>query len=128
MSLSTKLRQLRDQKGWSQLDVAHQMDISQSAYNKWGSGQSKPTLPNLQKLSEIFEVDFYSLLNEVIPTMDFSNANFDGHSYVVSPIESTINFQSSDLIEKVVANQNDLSNQMRNQNKLLEILIKKINT
>lgn len=126
MSLQKKIYDLRMGKGWSQTDVADQLDVSQPAYNKWETGQTKPTIQNLQKISEIFKVDFYSLLNELLPNIDLSNAKFDGHSYVVGPIDSTINFQSPELIEKVVANQSALSEQMENQNKLIEILIEKL--
>lgn len=125
MSLETKLRKLREQKNWSQMDIAHQLDISQSAYNKWESGQSKPTLNNLQKLAEIFEVDFFDLIKEQIPHADFSNSKFEGNSYVVNPIDSTNNFQSNEVIEKIIANQSSISSLIETQNKLIETLINK---
>lgn len=131
MSLETKLRKVREKKGWSQMDVAHQLDISQSAYNEWEAGQARPTLQNLQKLSEIFEVDFFDLLQEQIPNMDFSNSQFEGNSYVVSPIvvnpvESIIfNFQSQELIDKILDNQQQMTKLMESQSKLIESLLKK---
>lgn len=131
MSLETKLRKLREQKGWSQMDVAHQLDIFQSAYNKWEAGQTKPTLQNLKKIAEIFEVDFYELIQEQIPNVDLSNSKFEGNSYVVNPIvinpmESTIfNFQSQELVDKILDNQNQMAKLMEMQNKLIESLLKK---
>lgn len=131
MSLPTKIRKLREQRGWSQLDIAHRLDVSQAAYNKWESGQSRPTIENLQKLSEVFEVDFFDLLQEQIPNIDFSNSKFDGSSYVVNPIvispnESTVfNFHSQEMIDKIFENQKLLANLVDNQNKLLESLLKK---
>lgn len=130
MGLDTKLRKLREQKGWSQMDVAHQLDISQSAYNKWEAGQAKPTLPNLQKLAEIFEVDFLDLIQEQIPNVDLSNSTFEGNSYVVNPIvinpmESTVfNFQSQELVDKILDNQQQMAKLMESQSKLIETLLK----
>ncbi|OVE61746.1 helix-turn-helix domain-containing protein [Chryseobacterium mucoviscidosis] len=131
MSLETKLRKLREQKGWSQMDIAHQLDISQPAYNKWETGQAKPTLQNLQKIAEIFEVDFFDLIQEQIPNVDLSNSQFEGNSYIVNPIvinptESNIfNFQSQDLIEKILENQEQMAKIIENQSKLIESLLKK---
>ncbi|WP_428069286.1 helix-turn-helix domain-containing protein [Chryseobacterium gambrini] len=131
MSLETKLRKLREQKGWSQMDIAHQLDISQPAYNKWETGQAKPTLQNLQKIAEIFEVDFFDLIQEQMPNIDLSNSQFEGNSYIVSPIvinptESNIfNFQSQDVIEKILENQAQMAKLIESQNKLIESLLKK---
>ncbi|MXS70583.1 helix-turn-helix domain-containing protein [Flavobacteriaceae bacterium W22] len=124
MGLDTKLRKLREQKGWSQMDVAHQLDISQSAYNKWEAGQAKPTLPNLQKLAEIFEVDFLDLVQDQIPNLDLSNAKFEGSSYIVNSFDSTIYIHSQETINKMLENQKEMAKLMESQSKLIETLLK----
>ncbi|GAA4150648.1 hypothetical protein GCM10022217_03800 [Chryseobacterium ginsenosidimutans] len=126
MSLETKLRKLREQKGWSQMDVAHQLDISQSAYNKWEAGQAKPTLQNLQKIAEIFEIDFIDLVQAQIPNIDLSNAKFENSQSLIfdSTIEN-INYSSPELADKILENQQQMAKLMENQNKLIEILLKK---
>ena len=125
MSLETKLRKLREQKGWSQMDVAHQLDISQSAYNKWEAGQAKPTLPNLQKLAEIFEVDFLDLIHVQVPNIDMSNAKFENsQSLIFESTINTINYSSPELINKILDNQKDMAKLMENQSKLIETLLK----
>ncbi|MCU7615207.1 helix-turn-helix domain-containing protein [Chryseobacterium sp. GMJ5] len=123
MSLSEKILKLRTQKGWSQMDVAHQLDISQSAYNKWEAGQAKPTLPNLQKLAEIYEIDFLDLVQAQIPNVDLSNAKFENSSCLA--FDSTINFQSQALIDKILDNQQQMAKLIENQSKLIESLLKK---
>ncbi|CAD7810447.1 hypothetical protein CHRY9390_02180 [Chryseobacterium aquaeductus] len=126
MSLDTKLRKLREQKGWSQMDVAHQLDISQSAYNKWEAEQAKPTLPNLQKLAEIFEVDFLDLIHAQVPNIDMSNAKFENsQSLIFESTINTINYSSPELITKILDNQEQMTKLMENQSKLIEILLKK---
>ncbi len=125
MSLSTKIKRLREQKGWSQLDIAHRMDISQAAYNKWETGQSKPTMENLQKLADILEIDFIDLLQAQVPSIDLSNAKIDGSSYVVNSYDSTINFQPSELINNILDNQKQITKLIENQSKLIDNLLKK---
>lgn len=122
MSLETKLRKLREQKGWSQMDVAHQLGISQSAYNKWEAGQAKPTLPNLQKLAEIFEVDFLDLVQTQILNVDMSNVKFEDSESVI--FESTINTISPELISKILDNQEQMAKLMKSQSRLIESLLK----
>ncbi len=116
---------MRTEKGWSQTDAADFLEVSQPAYNKWETGQGKPTLANLQKISEVFQTDLMDLLKEQIPNLDFSSAKFEGNFYVVNPIDSTINFQSQDILDKIVENQNQLAQLIQNQSSLIEILAKK---
>jgi transcriptional regulator with XRE-family HTH domain len=62
MSLGTKLRELRNEKKLSQTQIAVELDVSQTAYGKWESDQSKPGIDNLLKISEFYELDIYELL------------------------------------------------------------------
>ncbi len=125
MGLDTKLRKLREQKGWSQMDVAHQLDISQSAYNKWEAGQAKPTLQNLKKIAEIFEIDFYDLIKEQIPNLDLSNAKFENSPFfVIESTHNTISYDSPELINKILDNQQQMAKLMESQSKLIETLLK----
>ncbi|WES96052.1 helix-turn-helix transcriptional regulator [Chryseobacterium arthrosphaerae] len=123
MSLGTKLKQLRQNKNWSQADAAYRLDISQPAYNKWETDQTKPNIDKLGKIAEVFETDIYELL-ENISTVNFPNATFEGTSYVVSA-DSTINMQSPEIIESILKNQEQMSKLIEAQNKLIENLLKK---
>ncbi|MDR2237671.1 MAG: helix-turn-helix domain-containing protein [Chryseobacterium sp.] len=123
MSLGTKLKQLRQSKNWSQADTAYRLDISQPAYNKWETDQTKPSIDKLGKIAEVFDTDIYDLL-ENVTTVNFPNAKFEGNSYVVST-DSTINMQSPELIESILKNQEQISKLIESQNKLIESLLKK---
>jgi transcriptional regulator with XRE-family HTH domain len=127
MSLSTKIRRLREQKGWSQMDIAHRLDISQAAYNKWEAGQTKPTMENLQKLAEVFDVDFVDLIQAQVPNIDMSNAKFENssQSLIFESTINTINHSSSELIDKILDNQQQMTKLMESQSKLIENLLKK---
>ncbi|QQQ28360.1 helix-turn-helix domain-containing protein [Chryseobacterium indoltheticum] len=109
------------------MDVAHQLDISQSAYNKWEAGQAKPILPHLQKLAEIFEIDFIDLVQAQMPNIDMSNAKFENsQSLIFESTINTINYSSPELINKIIENQQQMTKLMESQSKLIESLLKKL--
>ena len=122
MTLGTKLRQLRQNKNWSQQEVAHRLDISQPAYNKWETDQAKPNSNNLLRISEIFETDVYDLLDNT--NNDFSNSKFEGTN-IIANTNPTINVQSPELIQTVIDNQTKITQLIESQNKLIEKLINK---
>src|SRR5690606_23606776 len=101
MSLGTKLRHMRTQKNLSQMQVAQELDVSQTAYNKWESDQSKPGIDNLLKISQFYEMDVYELLNESAGDKIFNN-NFYENASVVGRY-STHNHLSERLVEQYEA-------------------------
>lgn len=64
MLLSEKIMQLRKKNGWSQEDLANQLDVSRQSVSKWEAGASIPDLNKILKLSEIFGVSTDYLLKE----------------------------------------------------------------
>ncbi len=64
MILAEKITALRKQKGWSQEELAHQLDVSRQAVSKWESASAIPDLERILKMSEIFEVSTDYLLKE----------------------------------------------------------------
>ncbi|WP_419495240.1 helix-turn-helix domain-containing protein [Chryseobacterium bernardetii] len=123
MSLGTKLKQLRQNKNWSQADAAYRLDISQPAYNKWETDQTKPNIDKLGKIAEVFEVEIQDLFNND-STVIISNNTFET-SNIVYPKDSTINMQSPELIESILKNQEQISKLIESQNKLIESLLRK---
>lgn len=64
MILGEKIATLRKQKGWSQEELAHQLEVSRQAVSKWESASAIPDLDRILKMSEIFEVSTDYLLKE----------------------------------------------------------------
>lgn len=54
MKLADKIILLRKQKGWSQEELAAQMDVSRQSVSKWESGASVPDIDKILLLSQIF--------------------------------------------------------------------------
>lgn len=64
MKLSEKIILLRKQKGWSQEELAAQMNVSRQSVSKWESGASVPEIDKILLLSEIFGTTTDYLLKE----------------------------------------------------------------
>lgn len=67
MSFGENLIKLRRQKGWSQDDLANNLDLSRQAISKWENNTSKPDIDNLKKISNIFSIKIDELVNNEIP-------------------------------------------------------------
>ena len=50
------LRELRQARGWTQLDLALQLGASVNAVSKWERGQAKPIWVYRRRLAEVVEV------------------------------------------------------------------------
>lgn len=62
MEISNRIRELRQQYGYSQEHVAEQLNVSRQAVSKWESGRVYPDIENIIALSELFSVTTDSLL------------------------------------------------------------------
>ena len=56
MDIAQRLQELRKKAGYSQEQVAELMELSRQAVSKWESGQGKPDVDNIVKLTEVYHV------------------------------------------------------------------------
>lgn len=66
MTLAEKIIDLRKKKGWSQEQLAEQLDISRQSVSKWESESSTPDLDKIIRMSEMFGVSTDYLLKDEI--------------------------------------------------------------
>ena len=52
----TRIYNLRKGKGWSQEELGNLIGVSNKAVSKWETGEAKPAVNQLMKLSKVFEV------------------------------------------------------------------------
>jgi transcriptional regulator with XRE-family HTH domain len=127
MTLGTKLRNLRTAKGISLEKLALELHISKAAIGKWEADKSKPTVGNLLKLCENFEIDFYDLLNNV-SNLPYSKAAIKVHLYTAPEENFTINnLPPPELIESIVDIQKKINILVALQNELVFRLLAKNN-
>ena len=66
MILAEKIMQLRKKNGWSQEELAEQLNVSRQSVSKWESAQSIPDLNKILAMSELFGVSTDYLLKDEI--------------------------------------------------------------
>ena len=64
MILADKIVQLRKKNGWSQEELAAQLNVSQQAVSKWEGAQSVPDLDRILQMSALFGVTTDYLLKD----------------------------------------------------------------
>jgi putative transcriptional regulator len=74
MEFSERLKTLRKEAGFTQVDVAEKLGISQPAYASWERGVKKPTQDNLVKIAQVLNVSVdYLVGNSEEKTDDLDN-------------------------------------------------------
>ena len=106
MTYGTKLRNLRDERKLSQLQVSDFVGVSQPTLNNWEQDLSSPKVKHLPKLAEILEVDIADVAQEgtVLKIMD--NSQQTNHDQAVVGFE--INMQDPKLLEELLNTQREL--------------------
>ena len=61
------IKSLREQKGFSQEELAAQLDISRQSYIKYENGLVEMPLDVVRKLSHIFEIDYSCIIDNKLP-------------------------------------------------------------
>ncbi len=52
----TRLKEIRQEKGVNQVDLAKRLQVSKGIISLWENGLREPTLSNLITIAEVFEV------------------------------------------------------------------------
>lgn len=94
-----RLLELRQEKEWSQREVAKRLFISQGTYNNWENGKTQPSIEQLIALSKLFEVSIDYLVG--------NTAEYEGY---------TLHYKTADykkIIDKLQENINELKNALQ---------------
>ena len=70
MIFADKLTKLRKKAGWSQEELAEQMNVTRQSVSKWEGAQSVPDLEKMIRLSNLFGVSTDYLLKDEIEDTD----------------------------------------------------------
>lgn len=77
MIFADKLILLRKKAGWSQEELAEQMNVTRQSVSKWEGAQSVPDLDKMIRLSELFGVSTDYLLKDEIEEIEQLNSSND---------------------------------------------------
>ncbi|MDO5602873.1 MAG: helix-turn-helix transcriptional regulator, partial [Oscillospiraceae bacterium] len=75
MILADKLILLRKKAGWSQEELAEQMNVTRQSISKWEGAQSVPDFEKIIRLSELFGVSTDYLLKEEIEVEEYADTS-----------------------------------------------------
>lgn len=95
MILAEKIALLRRQNGWSQEELADQLNVSRQAVSKWEGGMSIPDLDKILKLSALFEVSTDYLLKDELEQPD-ATAPLPKEERVTEPCR-TVSFDEANV-------------------------------
>ncbi|WP_308003281.1 helix-turn-helix transcriptional regulator [uncultured Chryseobacterium sp.] len=123
-SVGFKIKKLREQKEMSQEDLAYQLEVSQSYLSKIENGSiEKLDFIFMQKVAEFFKVEPQYFLEGDTFINDIENNN----GMLVNNFNNSngiVNNVSEDLLKNVIDNQQQISQLMEMQNKLIEKMLK----
>ena len=77
MIFADKLIHLRKKAGWSQEELAEQMNVTRQSVSKWEGAQSVPDIEKMVRLSELFGVSTDYLLKDEIENVECLNPSED---------------------------------------------------
>jgi transcriptional regulator with XRE-family HTH domain len=64
MLMNEKIRYMRQQKGWSQEEMAHRLNMSPNGYGNIERGHTNLNLPKLRKIAAIFDENMSEMFGE----------------------------------------------------------------
>lgn len=121
-SVGFKIKRLRERKNISQEELAYKLEVSQSNLSKIENGTvEKIDFLFMQKVCDYFQVDSDYFLNDQI----IQNNTENKASAITVYGNPTVNTVSSEILENLVQNQEQITKLIEAQNKLIEGLLKK---
>ena len=84
MDFSQIVKQLRQERGWSQQEVADRVGLNKMTISQYENGKRKPSFEMIEALAEVFHVDLNYLLSPRGRTQ--TREPFVADRYIILPI------------------------------------------
>lgn len=122
MKTNEKIRQLRENRKWTQEEMAHKLNMSTQGYAKIERGDTRSNINRLEQISKIFGMDIIELLsygenvqfqfNNSTNTDSFNNTFFGSSQY-----ELQFEIEKMRLI---IEHQKEIIDNLKRENNLLQ--------
>ncbi|WP_314342536.1 helix-turn-helix transcriptional regulator [Simonsiella muelleri] len=126
MKSHEKIRKIREEKKWSQEELANKLVLSTNGYAKIERGETRLTLSRLFQLAEIFKLDIFELIQGDIQYMGervASHINHECDLVVYSATEHKNLIQEIEKLKLIIQHQETLlAQQTRELNLAQKIL------
>ena len=110
MRLANNLRILRERLGYTQQEIATYLHISQPAYLKYENGLSEISMNNLEKLSQLYNISEYDIMESNVKQMQVCSAFAFRKNGEILNLEQIAQFQ------KIVTNYIEMSDELEKHN------------
>ena len=104
MEFHERLKQLREQNGWTQNNIASVLNIAKSTYVKYERGEREPRYGTLVALSEIFQVSIDYLLGKSEIDNVYKERIDSAYQYVTSDQFAKEHSQYLESVNKLISN------------------------
>ena len=111
MKSHEKIRKIREEKKWSQEELANKLGLSTNGYAKIERGETRLTLSRLFQLAEIFKLDIFELIQGDIQYMGervASHINHECDLVVYSATEHKNLIQEIEKLKLIIQHQETL--------------------
>lgn len=102
------IKYLRNQKGWTRIELAKRLDVSGPSVSDWESGKKQPKQESLIRLAKVFNLTLDQLINYR------THQNQKVTQYWLKELNSLVDFNKHNL--------DDVDQVTKNQYKIQEIL------
>jgi transcriptional regulator with XRE-family HTH domain len=122
MKVYEKIRFMREERNWSQEEMAAKLNMSVNGYSKIERGESRVHIPKLEQIAEILEMDVIELMSLGEKSVYFSaNDNGNNGYNIIGSTELALELQKQQLI--IELKDKELAMQQReNENLKVQIL------
>jgi transcriptional regulator with XRE-family HTH domain len=111
--IGERVKNVREQRNYSQQYVASKLGVSQKAYSKIETGETKLSVDNLLKLTEILDTSVNELLDSVGNAVYNNLGTHNGEGIV---LHKTTSDKINDLYEKIIKVKDEEIERLKQQN------------
>lgn len=124
MKVHEKIRELREQKNWSQEEMALQLNMSSGGYAKIERGETRLNLPRLEQIAEIFHIDIIELLKSDEQNVIYQfNEEGDNHNNISYHQHDNNLHSEVEKLSLIIEHQNTLLKQQERELAMQQELI-----
>ena len=120
-----KLRVYREFRNYSQEYIAEKLGITQNAYSRIETNQTRITADRLRQIADILSIPLTCLLSDTEPELNFTNGSNDKHMHEL--MEHTRHLYDQIIKtkdEKIVALEDEICNLRKDRDKMMQLIEK----
>lgn len=122
-----KLRVYREFRNYSQEYIAEKLGITQNAYSRIETNQTRITAERLRQIADILGIPLSCLLSDMEPELSFGNGNGSNDRHMVEMMEQTKLLYDQIIRtkdEKIVALEDEICNLRKDRDKMMQLIEK----